>query len=158
METFFELLALCVGNSPMNSPLKSQWSEALKFSLICAWVTDWVNNREADDLRRHRAHYDDIVIRKMLICTIDSLLPHISDIHHFDVSIQKRRNYIVLAMEFRLFCVKPLVSFVLYMYMVFLYHHRHIIIISCSSSITAVTLAFILRMPSCKNSIAYQHF
>ena len=28
------------------------------FSLIWAWIKDWVNNREAGDLRRHRAHYD----------------------------------------------------------------------------------------------------
>ena len=25
---------------------------------ICAWMNDWVNNREAGDLRRHRTHYD----------------------------------------------------------------------------------------------------
>ena len=28
------------------------------FSLICARVNGWVNNGEAGDLRRHRAHYD----------------------------------------------------------------------------------------------------
>ena len=28
------------------------------FSLIWAWINDWVNNREAGDLRRRRAHYD----------------------------------------------------------------------------------------------------
>ena len=27
------------------------------FSLICAWTNGWVNNRDADDLRCHRAHY-----------------------------------------------------------------------------------------------------
>ena len=26
-------------------------------SLICAWTNGWVNNREAGELRRHRAHY-----------------------------------------------------------------------------------------------------
>ena len=31
---------------------------ALMFSLICAWINGWVNNREAGDLRRLRAHYD----------------------------------------------------------------------------------------------------
>ena len=30
---------------------------ALMFSLICAWINGWVNNREACDLRHHRAHY-----------------------------------------------------------------------------------------------------
>ena len=36
---------------------KGQWRGDLMFSLICAWINGWVNNREADDLRRHRAHY-----------------------------------------------------------------------------------------------------
>ena len=44
--------------SPMNSPHKGQWRGALMFSLICAWINGWVNNREAGDLRRYRAHYD----------------------------------------------------------------------------------------------------
>ena len=32
------------------------------FALICVWINDWVNNREAGDLRRNRAHYDVIVM------------------------------------------------------------------------------------------------
>ena len=56
------LLALCVGNSPVNSPHKGQWQRALMLSLISAWINDWVNNREAGDLRRHRAHYDVTII------------------------------------------------------------------------------------------------
>ena len=31
---------------------------ALMFSLICAWIDDWVDNREVGDLRRHRGHND----------------------------------------------------------------------------------------------------
>ena len=31
-------------------------------SLICVWINGWVNNREAGDLRRHRCHYDVIVM------------------------------------------------------------------------------------------------
>ena len=27
------------------------------FSFICAWINGWLNNRDAGDLRRHRAHY-----------------------------------------------------------------------------------------------------
>ena len=65
METFSALLALCAGNSPIpvTSPHKGQWRGALMFSLICTWINDWVNNREAGDMRRHRGHYDVIVIR-----------------------------------------------------------------------------------------------
>ena len=64
METFSALLALCVGNSPVpvNSPHKGQWRGALMFSLISAWINEWVNNRQAGDLRRHRGHYDVIVM------------------------------------------------------------------------------------------------
>ena len=64
METFSALLALCAGNSPVpvNSPHKGQWHGALMFSLICAWISGWVNNREAGDLRRQRAHYGVIVM------------------------------------------------------------------------------------------------
>ena len=43
---------------PVNSPHKGRWCAALMFSLICAWINGWVNNCEAGDLRRHRAHYD----------------------------------------------------------------------------------------------------
>ena len=38
---------------------------ALMFSLICARMNGWVNNREAGDLRRHRFHYDVIVMSRM---------------------------------------------------------------------------------------------
>ena len=51
-----------IHRSPVNSPHKGQWRGALMFSLICARTNDWVNNREAGALRRHRAHYDVTVI------------------------------------------------------------------------------------------------
>ena len=47
-----------IHRSPVNSPHKGQWRGALMFSLICAWINDWVNNGEADGLRSHLAHYD----------------------------------------------------------------------------------------------------
>ena len=47
-----------IHRSPMDSPHKGQWRGALMFSLICAWINGWVNNREAGDLRRHPDHYD----------------------------------------------------------------------------------------------------
>ena len=48
--------------SPVNSPHKGQWREALMFSLIGARINSWVNNRGAGDLRRHPAHCDVIVM------------------------------------------------------------------------------------------------
>ena len=47
-----------IHRSSVNSSHKGQWRGALMFSVICAWINGWVNNREAGDLRRHRAHYD----------------------------------------------------------------------------------------------------
>ena len=47
-----------INRSPVNSPHKGQWRGALMFSLICAWINAWVNNREAGHLRRHCAHCD----------------------------------------------------------------------------------------------------
>ena len=51
-----------IHRSPVNSSQKGQWHGALMHSLSCAWINVWVNNREAGDLRCHRAHYDAIVI------------------------------------------------------------------------------------------------
>ena len=51
METFSALLALCAENSPV-------------------WINDWVNNREAGDLRRHRTHDDVIVMEYDHIVTL----------------------------------------------------------------------------------------
>ena len=47
-----------IHRSPVNSPHKGQWRGALIFSFISAWINGWVNNLEADDLRRQCAHYD----------------------------------------------------------------------------------------------------
>ena len=51
-----------IHRSPGNSPHTDQWRAALMFSLIGAWINDWVNNRGAGDLRPHRTHYDVIVM------------------------------------------------------------------------------------------------
>ena len=57
-----------IHRSPVNSPHKGQWRAALIFSLVFVWINAWVNTREAGDLRRHRTHYDVIV---MYIATAD---------------------------------------------------------------------------------------
>ena len=51
-----------IHRSPVNFPHKGQWRGASMFSLIYAWINDWVNNREAGDLRRQHGHYDVIVM------------------------------------------------------------------------------------------------
>ena len=65
METFSALLALCAGNSQVTGEFPTQRPVSRSFNIylfICAWMNRWVNNREAGDLRRHRAHYDVILM------------------------------------------------------------------------------------------------
>ena len=51
-----------IHRSPVNSPHKGQWRGALMFALICTRINGWVNNGEAGDLRRHRVHFDVIIM------------------------------------------------------------------------------------------------
>ena len=57
-----------IHQSPVNSPHKGQWSGALMFALIWTRINGWVNNGEAGDWRRHRAHYDVTVM--LCVCFI----------------------------------------------------------------------------------------
>ena len=50
-----------------NSSHKGQWPEALMFSLICAWINGWVNNREAGSFRRHHDHYDITIMTVVIL-------------------------------------------------------------------------------------------
>ena len=68
MENFSALLAICAGNSPVNSLHKGQWRGALMFSLICTWMNGWVNS---GDLRCHRSHYDVTV----MMCSLLLVMP-----------------------------------------------------------------------------------
>ena len=66
-----------IHRSPVNSPDKGKWRGALMFSLICAWTNGWANNQEADELRRHHAHYEVTVIPgKLLWLLISHLLTY----------------------------------------------------------------------------------
>ena len=55
-----------IHRSPINSAHKGQWRGALMFSLIFTWIKSSINNREAGNLRHHRAHYDAIVMNSMI--------------------------------------------------------------------------------------------
>ena len=68
MDTFFPRYCHFVRGSrrsPVNSPHKGQWRGALLIFVICAWINGWVNNRGTGDLRRHRAHYNFIVMASL---------------------------------------------------------------------------------------------
>ena len=71
METFSALLALCEGNTPITGEFPSQRPVTRGFdvSVICAWTNGCANHRDVGDLRRHRVHYDVIVMTvNCLLC------------------------------------------------------------------------------------------
>ena len=96
------------------------WRGALRYFLICVWINDWVNNREAGDLRRYRAHYDVIAIPPVRdewkinrrtrpngpISVLYSLF--LSILLHVMCRIQQRKNiFIVLMSNMSSFFSKP---------------------------------------------------
>ena len=106
IETYSALLVLWAWkihrspvNSPHNSPVAREFSaerpvtRSFDIFFICAWTKCSVNNHEAGDLRRHRAHHDVIVMVSMSSqqCSIFAKCWHkngllysiISDAFHF---------------------------------------------------------------------------
>ena len=67
METFSALLALCAWNSPVTSEFPLQRPMTQRFDVFFDLRLNkngLVNNQDAGDLRRHRAHYDVIVMQE----------------------------------------------------------------------------------------------
>ena len=64
-----------IHRSPVNSPHKGRWREALMFSLICAWMNDWVNSGEAGDLRSYCTHYV-VTVMNMVYSIFCSMRTH----------------------------------------------------------------------------------
>ena len=56
--SIFRVTGPLCGEFTGDSQHRGQWRGALMLSFICVWINGWVNNREAGDLRRCRAHYD----------------------------------------------------------------------------------------------------
>ena len=71
-----------IHRSPVNSPHKGQWRGSLMFSLICAWINGWANNREAGDLRRHRAHHGVTVMRHVSTIAVVNLLKCVQSVSY----------------------------------------------------------------------------
>ena len=64
METFPRYWPLCAGNSPVTGKFPQQRPVTQSFVVLCdlRLKNGCVNNRDAGDLRRHRAHCDVIVM------------------------------------------------------------------------------------------------
>ena len=54
----FRVTGLLCGEFTGEFPAQKPVTRSFDVSLICAWIKGWVNNCEAGDLRRRRAHYD----------------------------------------------------------------------------------------------------
>ena len=77
--------------SPVNSPHKGQWRGDMMFSLICAWINGWVNNRGAGDLRRNRAHYD------VTAMSIEMYMPHSNVPYKYQLTCRScRKSYVAI--------------------------------------------------------------
>ena len=66
MKTFSALLVIYAGYSPVPDEFPAQRPVTRSFDVfffICVWINDWVNNGEAGDLRRYRAHYNVMVMQ-----------------------------------------------------------------------------------------------
>ena len=90
-----------IHRSPVISPHKGQWRGALVFSLICFWINGWVNNREAGDLRRYRAHYDVTVMPQRYFTGNGTWLPQYrgSDPHEFRQISLMNPWYMIVKLE-----------------------------------------------------------
>ena len=55
-----------IHRSPWIPLTKASDAELWWFFLICAWTNGWLNNRDADDYRRHRIHYDSTVMKNLI--------------------------------------------------------------------------------------------
>ena len=102
-----------IHQSPVNSPHKDQWRGALMLSLICVWINDWVNNREAGDLRRYRIHYDVIVMyRNSILPSCDlRCLNTTSYVHYWSHCDERTRYTAIIEMILTKFNQKHLLTF-----------------------------------------------
>ena len=101
-ETFSALLALCEGNPSvtMDSPHKGQWLGALMVFFICAWTNCAANNRNAGDLRCHRAHYDVTTIHRACFVRRKLISMHLCKVSYLRVCFHSFAFFIVLCQSF----------------------------------------------------------
>ena len=84
-----------IHRSPVNFPHKGHWRGALMFTLICARMHGWVNNREAGDLRRYRVHYDVIVMYSDITSVCQAMWRPATVASHVAYSIQDAAIWLV---------------------------------------------------------------
>ena len=96
-----------IHRSPVNSPTKASDAEFWCFLWSASWLNG-ANNREAGDLRRHRAHYDVIVV-------FFKLGDHNVMIPHLHTAIQEYNDalcvhHLVISNDYTLTCFHAMVN------------------------------------------------
>ena len=76
IETFSALLAICAGNSPVTGEFPSESPET--FSLICAWINDWLNNR--DEISGKPPHFKHSETSPFSFLTTNSKIKYFSSV------------------------------------------------------------------------------
>ena len=106
MKTFFALLAVCAGNSPVNGefPAQSSVTRSFDFFWICIWINRLVNIRAIGDLRRYRTHCDVnlmccrksvhflICYKEWYVSVVVSSADYITCVHHMLVALVVRHE------------------------------------------------------------------
>ena len=78
METYSALQVLCAGNPPVNGEFPSQRSVTRSFDVLFdLGLNGSVNNRDAGDLRRHRAHCD-VTVMRIHVMTLSCIFPYLT--------------------------------------------------------------------------------
>ena len=88
METFSALLELYAENSSVTGEFPSQRPVTRSFD-SCAWINNWVNSREAGDLRRHRAYYG-VIVMSASMCSTSKIGQHDVLIAVMNISILEK--------------------------------------------------------------------
>ena len=104
---------------------KASNAELWCFLWSAPWINGWVNNREAGDLRHHRAHYD-------VIGTVTAL-------DFYSSRTCQVFNYILTQMV----CKTHLSHFMLYTYISFIYAFVYIILFTWAHSFTNISMCIL---------------
>ena len=65
---------------------KASDAKLLCFLWSAPWIKGWVNNCEAGDLRRHRAHYDVIIMSECMYCFTWAIMQFVYSLHSCNVN------------------------------------------------------------------------
>ena len=135
--------------SPVNSLRKGQWRGALLFPLIRAWTNSWVNNGDAGNLRRHRAH-----------CGLGVMVS--KTFHHYlHYNPGFVRSVQVVEINHKVLCELPHVFPLIWQGCMCIIHNEHEPCCPCVSWWIVTPwhlMKNILSIQLCQNNMLYQYF